>query len=89
MRVTSNGRVRRSAAEWNEILRKFKASGLSSSVFCRREDLVPSSFNRWQKRLSSKASTPFVELVAPGSSPESPWTLEVSLPNGVRLEFRG
>ena len=89
MRVASNGRVRRSETEWSAILRKFDTSGLSVSEFCRREGLTPNSFKRWQQRLSSNGSERFVELVAPESTAACSWELEVSLPSGARLQFRG
>ena len=89
MRVTSNGRVRRTEAEWAEILHRFADSGLSGAEFCRREDLVPSSFRRWQRKLESVALARFVEITPSVAEACESWTLDVALPNGARLQFRG
>ena len=83
-------RKRRSEAEWTEILRRFESSDLAPRRFCRRERLALSSFQRWRRRLGSVAAAEFVEFVptqAPGPPPAS-WSLDVALPNGVRLRFR-
>jgi hypothetical protein len=85
------GRVRRTEKQWTEILRRFDASGEGSRQFCRREGLALSSLQRWRQRLGATPATRFVEIVpaaSTGVSAES-WSLEVSLPNGVSLRFRG
>jgi transposase-like protein len=84
-------RVRRSEKQWIEILKRFESSGLGSKEFCRREDVSPSSFQRWRRRLGPVSTAEFVELV-PASTPSTPlpsWSLDVALPNGVCLRFRG
>lgn len=85
-------RRRRTEAEWTEILRRFKGSGLGRREFCRREGLALSSFQRWRDR-ARRAPAPgaFVELVpSPTPTPaRSGWELELSLPNGVGLRLRG
>ncbi len=91
MPKTRSKRTRRTRAQWTEILREFESSGVGSREFCRREDLPPSSFQRWRSRLGSVAAAEFVELV-PSSSPSAPassWSLDVSLPSGVCLRFQG
>jgi hypothetical protein len=83
-------RVRRTREEWAGILRRFESSGLDSKTYCRRAGLSLSSFQRWRSRLAAHAAAEFVELTP--SSPDSAtsgWELEVTLPNGVRLQFRG
>ena len=84
-------RVRRTEKQWAEILRRFEASGEGSRHFCRREGLALSSLERWRQRLGTTSATRFVELV-PGAAAEATtmsWSLEVSLPQGVSLRFRG
>jgi len=83
-------RVRRTREEWVAILQRFDSSGLGPREYCRREGLPLSSFQRWRSRVGSPSSAEFVELTP--SSPESMssgWELEVTLPNGVQLQFRG
>jgi len=89
MQVTSNGRVRRTEAEWSEILRRFADSSLSRAEFCRQEGLVPSSFKRWQQKLETVALARFVEITPSVAESSGSWTLDVALPNGARLQFRG
>jgi len=82
-------RVRRTKKEWAGVLRRFDSSGLGPKEYCQREGLPLSSFQRWRKRLGSSAATEFVEL-SPSTKPAtSGWELEVLLPNGVQLQFRG
>jgi hypothetical protein len=85
------GRVRRTEKQWTEILRRFDHSGEGSRQFCRREGLSLSSLQRWRQRLGSSTSARFVELVpaTPAGTPSEGWSLEVSLPHGVSLRFRG
>jgi hypothetical protein len=85
------GRVRRTEKQWTEILRRFESSGEGSRQFCRREGVALNSLQRWRRRLEPAPEGRFVELV-PTSCPETAatsWSLEVSLPNGVSLRFRG
>ena len=83
-------RVRRTKKEWEEILRRFESSGLGPREYCRREGLPLSSLQRWRNRLGSRVAAEFVELTPSATEPTTPnWELEVSLPNGVRLQFRG
>lgn len=90
MRVTSNGKVHRSEAEWRTICERFLKNGLSPKEFCHREALAVGSFRKWHQRCTQKGavSEAFVELVAP-PVPREPWAVEVELPSGVRLRLRG
>ncbi|UCF68636.1 MAG: hypothetical protein JSV80_04920 [Acidobacteriota bacterium] len=90
MKMTSNSRVRRSEREWKSILDKYRRSGVSVRAFCRREGVVLTSFKRWQKRLEAGNGKPeFVELMPPSETSRDSWELDISFPNGVRLQFRG
>lgn len=91
MQVQRDGRVRRSAEDWAKIFQQFDASGQSAVAFCRREGIGLSSFQRWQRRRSvDAASAKFIELAAsPLVTPVPAWSIDVTLPNGVRLAFRG
>jgi hypothetical protein len=90
MQVMSNGRVRRSEAEWQEIVSRWKKSGQKPASFCRREQLQLSSFLRWQRKLDgSDGSHGFVPVATTTEAVTSAWTLTISLPNGCELRFRG
>lgn len=89
MQVMSNGRVRRSEAEWREVISRWQMSGLKPAQFCRRERIQLASFLRWRRRgLPTSTAREFVAVTAPASASSS-WTLEISLPNGCQLRFQG
>ncbi len=91
MRRSRAARVRRTEKQWGEILRRFEAGGEGARPFCRREGLAQSSLQRWRQRLGRSSSARFVELVpkGPAGIVSESWSLEVSLPHGVILRFRG
>jgi hypothetical protein len=79
MQGSSNGYGPRSAAQWSEIIARYRQSGL-----------VPRTFAKWERRCRRKEGTKgqFVAVASPlGGS--GPWAVEVELPNGVRLRVRG
>jgi hypothetical protein len=89
MQITSNGKTRRSEAEWRELISRFEKSGLSEKEFCRREEISHLSLVRWRRKLmTSAASRSFVPVTAE-SPPPSPWSLVVTLPTGCQLRFEG
>ena len=87
MKVRSNGRVRRTESEWLEILSRYESSGLSARAFAAREGVSLASLHRWRKRLAAGRGS-FVELV-PSVEAASGWGVEIRLPNGIELRFRG
>ena len=86
--------VRRSPDEWRAILERFERSGQSHREFCLAEDLAPSTFSWWRRKL--RRSEPngaavdgavFVELAA--DRPPSPaWDAELDLGGGMVLRLR-
>jgi hypothetical protein len=90
MRVTSNGKVRRSRAEWQVICTRFALSGLGPKEFCRREAIALGSFKEWYQRCAESGGQTgaFVELVTPAGQRDV-WVVEVALPSGVCVRFRG
>jgi len=90
MQLSSNGYVQRSAAQWSEIMARYRHSGLGSREFCAAEGLVPRTFEKWERRLRRKEGQKgqFVEVPTPQVS-RGPWAVEVEFPNGVYLRVRG
>ena len=90
MQMNSNGPVQRSAAQWSEILARYRQSGMGSRQFCEQEGLTLRTFEKWYRRLrrSEPSSGRFVE-VKPLSTAVGPWAVEVEFPTGVRLRVRG
>lgn len=90
MQLNSNGYGQRSAAQWSEIIARYRQSGLGSRDFCAAEGLVPRTFEKWERRLRRKETQKgqFVEIPSvPKAS--GPWAVEVEFPNGVCLRVRG
>jgi hypothetical protein len=86
---------RRNADQWRTLLLRFEQGDLSPVDFCRREQLAPSSFQRWRHRFAAPTSTPtpaagFVELLPPASSGDDAGflTVELDLPGGGSLRIR-
>ena len=90
MRVTKNGKVRRSVAEWQAICERFSKSGLGQQEFCQREAIPVGSFKKWYQRCLTRPAQreAFVELVTAPARSEG-WAVEVELPSGVRVRLRG
>jgi hypothetical protein len=90
MRVTSNGKVWRSKAEWQALCERFAKSGLGQQDFCQREAIPVGSFKKWYQRCTVRPSQSeaFVELVAPPVRSEG-WAAEIEFPSGIRLRVRG
>ena len=85
--------VRRSAKEWQSIMRRFERSGQTSEQFCRSEALALSTFWLWRRKLGGLGSadegsvrSAFVELA---EEPPAPiWEAELDLGDGVVLRLR-
>jgi len=95
MNVLRNGKVRRTAAEWGQVLERFAGSGLTAREFCNRESINLASFVRWRKKLDTDTgsdeqpeSERFVE-VASSDGVAAFWSVEFELPDGRMLRVRG
>jgi transposase-like protein len=90
MRGISNGHRRHSAAEWRNIIERYRQSGLGITEFCAQEGVTVGTFELWYRRHRRTAPRPgqFVE-VQPLAALGGPWAVEVELPSGVRLRLRG
>ena len=88
-------RVRRSKAEWHDLVTRFEASGQSRAAFCAEQGVVVSSFARWfqqlrpvRRRAPAAMSDPvFVELAAERDRPLH-WDVELELGAGMVLRVR-
>ena len=86
--------VRRSPDEWRAILERFERSGQSHREFCLAEDVAPSTFSWWRRKLRRSGpngatvdGAVFVELAAERA--ESPaWDAELDLGGGMVLRLR-
>lgn len=96
MRKLSDGRLRRSREEWQEIISRLERSGQSENAFCRRHGLNRKTLRIWRQRFGAEAprGPAFVELAMP-SAPELPETVslysgsfEIALPGGVVVRWK-
>jgi hypothetical protein len=90
MQMTSNGHGQRSAAQWSEIIARYRQSGMGRRQFCEEEGVTLRTFENWYRRLrrSETSKGKFVEIPAPVGT-AGPWAVEVEFPTGVRLRVRG
>ena len=98
MRVLSDGRIRRTAPEWKEIIDRFGKSGLPIAEFCEKEEISRSAFASWKKKLGTvkKRAPSFVEITSAARRKSSDsrvassqTSFELALPGGVTLRWRG
>ena len=66
MKISSNGKIRRSEEEWQEIFSRFRESGMTEAAFCREENIAKSSFSKRKATARVQRRNPaFVELTQP------------------------
>lgn len=72
--------------QWVERLERFAASNQTVAAFCAAEDISPSNFYLWRRRLAQPAPPPAVVpiRVAP-PAPVPP--IELALPSGTVVRF--
>ena len=87
--VNSRRRIRRSRAEWQQLIEEQAGSGLTQSAFCASRGIGVGSFGNWKRRLAAEAPPdPWLELGARAGRGAGGWDIEVDLGEGVRLRFR-
>lgn len=90
--------LRRSAAQWKQLIDEHTDSQLSAKVFCTRKAVNYGSFMNWRRRLlgSQTAALPtpeqiepdFVELTRPSANIQPlRWVVELELGDGVQLRI--
>lgn len=90
--------IRRNEAQWRSLLSRFSDSGLSVSVFCRREAVSTASFYRWRgllephdggEGLAVHSKPAFVDLGAlrAESTRGAPVELRLDLGGGLTLHL--
>lgn len=81
---------RRGEDEWTAIVQRYRDTGLSKERFCRREGVAVSSLDRWRKRIGARPEEPDFVVLEPGPAAHPDrWELDIALPNGIQLRFRG
>jgi hypothetical protein len=95
--------TQRTPQQWQVIVEQHAASGLQVATFCKKQQITPSSFYAWRKRLAKQPSLPshtdrpviaenhqndwFGISPEPVATPSSSWDIELALPNGVILRM--
>lgn len=82
-------------AAWQEVVDRYRRSGLSQREFCDDEGLSPSTLGYWLRKLESPPAPAALDLAqfirvldTPAAEAES-FGLVVELPGGVVLRFSG
>jgi hypothetical protein len=90
MQMNSKGYIQRSAAEWSNIIARYRQSGLGSRQFCEQEGLTRRTFEKGYGRIrrSETSKRKFVEVQSPLGT-AGPRVVEVEFPTGVRRRVRG
>lgn len=92
-------RVRRTAAQWQGLMDRFEASGLTQVEFCRQNEVAFGTFSAWRRKLADREAQPlasptgenlFVEFAAqpPRQLESSDWDVELALGGGMVLRLR-
>lgn len=82
------------AAAWQEVVDRFRRSGLSQREFCQDEGLSTSTLSYWLRKLENRAApeldkAQFIRLIDASPDGTEPLGLVVELPGGVVLRFSG
>lgn len=90
---SSTASMRRTAADWQAIVARFRHSGLTQRAFCRRDGIGLTSLQRWCQQYPP-ARDAFLDLLPAASDPAAAsaavdWSIELVLPHGVILRLRG
>ncbi len=95
MNEVSAPAVRKSRAQWVELMAAYEAGDLPQREFCERHAVAYSTFGYWRKQLRSPGlpvactAEPLVELSAFGFADDTaPWRVELDLGCGVKLRVR-
>jgi len=73
---------RRSSAQWATIVADYQNSGLSVQAFCEQNNLVPVTFHKWRRRLSSSP------LAQPNNKPAFTQAVKVQPSQPVRSSVK-
>lgn len=83
------------AAAWQEVINRFRRSGLTQREFCEDEGLSTSTLSYWLRKLASRPApaeldkAEFIRLIDASPTGSEPLGLVVELPGGVVLRFSG
>lgn len=88
MRGRSGGRERRSAAEWGEIVKEQRRSGVSVAKFATAHGLNRHTLQWWRSHLRGRAGgrggkPAFIEIAAAPAIASATGAVEAMLPSGV------
>ncbi len=84
-------RNRRTRQQWQEIVDRYRESGLTAPKFCAEQNISYASFMKWKQSLpdggADQEKLPeFVELT-PTSTLPSQWHIELDLAPGIQLRI--
>ena len=85
-------KIRRSQAQWQELIDRQPGSGLTIADYCTEHKITVSGFYQWRKKLSGKpevqsTSSDWLSVSAPISSMEEKWQVDLALHGGSILRM--
>ena len=92
--------IRRSEAQWRELVEEFDRSGLSLEAYCKHNRIAPSGFYTWRKRFKSQATAAdpaeaFIDITSELNthssaqlSPADTWQVELEPGAGCILRIK-
>ena len=88
--ATPTKSIRRSQAQWQELIEQWQQSQLSAAAFCQSHGIGYASFCQWRKRLSqqpdpSPHQPAFIDLSSLGSTNKAGWHIVLNLGDGISL----
>ena len=82
-------RIRRSEAEWQQLIDDQAGSGQTQAAFCAANGISVASFQNWKRRLAAEVSPePWLELGSLAQQSTSAWDIELQLGDGICLRLR-
>ena len=86
----TNGRVQRSASDWQAIMKQYEGSGRNRAAFCRSQSISQSTFDVWYRKLRLREAAPeFVEVKPTVETSIGGWLVEIEFPDGTVARVRG
>jgi hypothetical protein len=78
--------MKRTLSQMQEICEQYQQSGLSRREFCNQHNIAHQTFNYWYKRISSKGSSGFSEVIL---RPSRKGSMEIIFSSGARIICEG
>ena len=97
--TSSRTKTRRTAEQWQALMKAYEDSGLSQQLFCQQHGVALSTFYAWRHKLKQQSGlddnqsteqSPFIALAPPEveAQPSNDWDVELAFANGMTIRLR-